>query len=344
MFKRPWHFLAAAVALMLALTLRWSPQPIEAQPPFTGTATWTAQFYPTTNFTGNAVTATYSALNFNWPGVPTQSNNVTPVAGIPADNFSARFTSTQTAAQTGEYTFTGFADDQIVVFIDNIEVFRQTVPGNFTFNRTLTAGAHSFRIDFVELTQTAILQFNFNLGTANPFVTPSPAGPREPFGTVVQVRGLSLRTGPYLGASFIAVLRPNNAYEISGRSNDEGGPFTWYYVTAGERTGWTSGRYLSVTGNVDTIPFMSNPIESITDLRDRGVVATPRAVMNFRRRPSVRSERIGQIPWGAETELLGRTIQGGRNHWLLVRYNDQVGWIFAPYVSIRGPIEAVPIY
>ena len=50
-----------------------------------------------------------------------------------------------------------------------------------------------------------------------------------------------------------------------------------------------------------------------------------------------------QVPWGAETELLGRTIQGGNNFWLQVRYGDQVGWIYAPFVSIRGDVNAVPI-
>ena len=56
-----------------------------------------------------------------------------------------------------------------------------------------------------------------------------------------------------------------------------------------------------------------------------------------------RSAKLMEIPWGAETVLIGRTIQAGKNFWLQVRYNGQVGWIFAPYVSIRGDVNAVPI-
>jgi uncharacterized protein YraI len=65
--------------------------------------------------------------------------------------------------------------------------------------------------------------------------------------------------------------------------------------------------------------------------------------MNLRVRPSTRTAIIGSIPWGAEVPLLNRTVQGGQNRWFQVRYEGRVGWIFAPYVSVRGDINAVPI-
>jgi uncharacterized protein YraI len=88
---------------------------------------------------------------------------------------------------------------------------------------------------------------------------------------------------------------------------------------------------------------VGSTFDQIDGAPDIGVVAAPRAVMNLRVRPSVRSPIIGKIAWGAETALVGRTVQGGKNFWLQIRYNGQVGWIFAPFVSIRGEINAVPI-
>ena len=89
---------------------------------------------------------------------------------------------------------------------------------------------------------------------------------------------------------------------------------------------------------------MTSVFQEIDDAPDIGVIAVPRAYMNFRRRPSVRSEKMGQIPWGDEAILVGRTIQGGENYWFQVRYNDMIGWIYAPFVGWRGSINAVPIH
>jgi uncharacterized protein YraI len=340
MFKRFRIFIPALMALLL---LALAPGMVSAQVSF-GT-NWSAEFWNNTNFEGipAAITVYPGGLNFNWgTGRPRDANNV-ELAAVNPDNFSARFQTTENFLQAGDYTFSGFVDDQVRVFIDGIEVFSQATPGNFTFNRTLTAGVHALRVDYVELTNTAILQFQWQFGGVAPIFTPTPAPPSGPQAHVVNVRGLSLRTGPYLGASFIGVLRPDNLYLVHGKNNDEGGGFTWYRVTVGERVGWASGRYLRLNVEPATIPDMGSVFDELHSPHDTGVTAVPRAVMNFRRRPSIRSARIGQIPWGAEVPLLNRTIQGGQNFWFQVRYQGQIGWIFAPFVSVRGNIDAVPI-
>ena len=83
--------------------------------------------------------------------------------------------------------------------------------------------------------------------------------------------------------------------------------------------------------------------EQIDGAPDVGVLAIPRSFMNLRRRPSIRSGKLLEIPWGAKAVLIGRTIQAGKNFWLQVRYKDQVGWIFAPFVSIQGDVNSVPV-
>ncbi len=319
---------------------------------------WTAQFYnSTTPGTGTLVASTSypNGLNFNWPGQPTDSNGL-PLTTVPADNFSAIFSSSQTFA-AGVATFSITVDDRATVTIGGQPVWdASTVAGfapgqTYQFSANFAApGAYSIQVNFIEFTSVAIIQLSWTQGTTGgipttPGVATATPGPTGPIGSVVNVRGLSLRTGPYLGASFIGVLRPDIAYSVLAQNSDERGGFTWYKVNTGEQVGWASGRYLLVTNGEP--PVEGTVFEALSNPSDTGVVAVTRAIMNFRVRPSYRSPRIAgfeQLPWGAEAELLGRTVQGGRNFWFLVRWQGQVGWIYAPYVGVRGNLNIVPVY
>lgn len=332
--------IAAAIILLLlsvSISARLS-QPVQAQ----GFGSWTAQFFNNANFNPPAVAAIYpNGLNFVWTGLPLQADGITPVPGITLqDGFSVIF-STSVALGPGNYTFSGTADDQITVIINGQTVYQTSEPPDQDFSFVVplaSAGPHSIQVRFQEFGGQAVLNLSWAAGGV--IVSPTPEGP---LGTVRQVRGLSLRTGPYLGASFIAVLRPDNDYPVLASNDTEGGPYTWYQVRVNNnRVGWASGRYLRVTKQGQVQPA-TTIFEELTDPPETGVIAVPRAIMNLRRYPSERADLLAQIPWGAEVPLLNRTIQGGRNHWFQVRYNGIVGWIYAPYVGVRGNIDAVPI-
>lgn len=336
---RRWLALSMVLAFMILLGVALSPStPANAQTGFN----WQGIYYNTTNFTGvaNGPFSYPAPLNLNFTGAPLQGDGISPVPGVGQDNWSAVFTAQVPVAQAGTYTFTGNLDDTLIVNINGVQVYADQEAGTspISFTANLNAGTNTIELRFVEFSGQATLQFSFNFGGV-PAGTAVPIGPT---GQVVTVRGLSLRTGPYLGASFIAVLRPGILYPVSGLNNDESILFTWYRVTAGERVGWASGRYLTVN-LVEEVPELTTVFQEIDDAPETGVTASPRAYMNLRRRPSTRSTIIGQIPWGATVPLLGRTVQAGENFWFHVRFGDQVGWIFAPFVSVNGPIEAVPI-
>lgn len=313
---------------------------------------WTAQYYNSNNLTG-AIVATQTGINginFNW-------GESSPIPGtVNVDSFSARFTSVQQFT-AGTYEFVLSSDDGARVTIDGqvaLDVFVGRSLTTDRFTRTMS-GQHTIIVEYFENTGPASISFQWFLqGSAVPTSVGTP-GQGVPTGVpvtsapaftaaVTGVRGLSLRTGPYLGATLIAVLRPDIAYPISGRNRDEG-TFTWYLVTTAEgETGWASGRYLTITGNPDAIPVVGSVFDQIDGAPATGVIAAPRAYMNLRRRPSLRvNPPLDQVPWGAEVDLIGRTVQGGVNQWFQVRYNGQVGWIFASFVSVRGDINAVPI-
>jgi hypothetical protein len=358
---------------------------------------WTAAYWNTTSPTGAPNFSEFlpNGINFNW-GL---SN---PAPGINVDNWSARFASVQ-QFNAGTYEFVVTADDGVRVTIDGAIILDRFSQRNQAvtdrFQQVMTAGVHSLQVEFVDFVGPAVLQFQWfqagvgiTPGISTPFVTPfgTPfftAGPTfTPFPTGPQavlagVRGLALRSGPYLGASYITTLLPDTAYTVLGRNRDEG-IYNWYLLQVGGRTGWASGRYLSVSlptfaaqptaipgfftpvgtpplpatpilistmqVDVNSIPVMGSIFDQIDDAPDIGARVVTRAVMNVRRRPSTRSPEIGEIPWGGMAQLIGRTVQAGENQWLHVRYFDEagntlVGWIDSRWVTIQGEIYNVPI-
>lgn len=307
---------------------------------------WTAQFYNSDDFNGGVVeTEVYvNGLNFDWGGKP-EDEDGDELDNVDADNFSVRFTSTQTF-NAGVYDFEVTANDGIRLFIDGVTVIDDFEENDLTIYEVqveLTAGDHSLQVDFYNEDDDAILQvqwFENNVVQATPIPTATPIVVNA---SVVNVGGLSLRTGPYLGASLIGVLRPGNTYNLQAKNNSEG-LFTWYYLTTESGySGWASGRYLELTNPDDILSEVGTEFDTAGGLPDTGVIAVPRAIMNIRVRPSIRTARLGQMPWGGEAQLLARTVQGGNDFWYLVRYGDIVGWIYAPFVGVRGDIRNVPV-
>ncbi|NJO84240.1 MAG: SH3 domain-containing protein [Blastochloris sp.] len=348
--------LLGVLLMLIVFTTTWAQQPAEFG------VGWTATYFNNTDLSGSPVftEALAGGINFNFGAG-------SPNAAVNTDNFSARYDSTQNF-NAGTYEFVISSDDGARVFIDDVSVFNQFGGRVLTTNRFQqtfpTAGPRRLRVEWADFVGDAIIQFQWfqvnagqptgiapggTPGLATPFGTP-PDFALTPqatvyFGPVAQVtgaRGLALRTGPYLGTSFITVLTPDNTYPVLARNFDEG-IYNWYLLQVGERQGWASGRYLTISVPVETIPLAGSVFDQIDDTGEIGAVAITRAVMNLRSRPSVRSPQIGSIPWGATTALIGRTVQAGENRWYHVRYNGQVGWIAAPWITIRGELFQVPV-
>jgi len=352
---------SAALLALLALILLSPALLVQSQGLQFGTG-WTASYWNGSEFIGAPL-----ASEFLSGGVNLNFGTSSPNAAVNADNFVARYASTQIFNQ-GTYEFILSYDDGARVFIDNVLVldrFAGPPAQDQRFQQTLTAGTHSLTVEFREATDNAQILFGWQqvsgvstsvsggFATVTPFGTlPSTPGtplPTGPQATISGVRGLALRTGPYLGASFITTITPGTSYTVLGRNRDEG-IYNWYLLQVGSRQGWASGRYLTLgVPDVNQIPVVGSIFDSIGERADIGARAIPRAVMNVRRRPSPRVEVVGSIPWGGVSELIGRTIQAGSNKWLHVRYYTEdgqviVGWIDARWVTVQGELFNVPIH
>ncbi len=331
---------------------------------------WQGTFYnrPDLSGTGVGPISIPSGLNFAWgDGPPTVPGASIPLSGCVAvapaspgtdggnspgcnNYFSARFTSTQNLTP-GQYNFVVSSDDGVRLYVNGgvvLDKFIGRAQTTDTVPVTITTSPVNLTVEYFEGYDQANLQVQWFLvsstGATQVFGTPAVVSTAVPAAaiTIAGVKAEALRSGPYLGASFIGEVAAGTPLNPLARNKDEG-IYNWYLINTGTKTGWISGRYVTLTGDVNAIPLQSTIFEQIDGAPDVGVLAVPRSVMNLRKRPSIRSAKLMEIDWGAETVLIGRTIQAGKNFWLQVRYKGQVGWIFAPYVSIRGDVNAVPV-
>ncbi len=135
---------------------------------------WSGTFYPSNDLTGAGVSVNnIQGLNFMW-GTGTPIVNGVPVSGMPSDNFSARFTSTQTFA-AGTYTFIVSSDDGVRVYVDGVIKLDKFVGRPLvtdTFATALNAGSHTLTVEYFDGLDQATLQVQWHLnGSPNGFVT-----------------------------------------------------------------------------------------------------------------------------------------------------------------------------
>lgn len=179
--------------------------------------------------------------------------------------------------------------------------------------------------------------------------TPTPSIPTQTplpptYSNVIEVEGLSIRTGPFIGASRRGVLRPNVNYRVEAKNNQEG-VYMWYYIITDDGIeGWASGRYLAVYGQ--DVPFAGSGLDNVWNERNRGVIVEAIDNIHFRPGPSDRTQPYADlIPWAGRMTVYGRTTSGRGDEWYAVEYNGTRGWVYSGVVKVvEGLMEAIPKY
>lgn len=119
--------------------------------------TWTAQYYNNKTLTGAPVltqTEPYIAYNYGAGG---------PGGGVATDNFSARWTKTDTFA-AGTYDFTAISDDGSRVYVDGsliINAWADQSQTSRTAQRVLSAGPHTIIVEYYDSTAGAFIRFDY---------------------------------------------------------------------------------------------------------------------------------------------------------------------------------------
>ncbi len=230
-----------------AVSLAWNPpggSPLPGGGGGTGgpiTGVWQGEYFNNRHLSGSpVVTRNDAAINFNWGGG-------SPAAGIPNDNFSARWTQVPIFA-AGNYRFDVFSDDGVRLWINDqlvINEWREQSDGRFSTTQFLN-GAVPIRLEFFEgggRAAVALSWVNLTGGTA-----PPTSGATA---TVISTLRLNIRNAPSVGGALLGQLQPGQTVGLTGfRSADSG----WVEIhRPGGGTGWVSARWVDTSVPVSSL-------------------------------------------------------------------------------------------
>lgn len=139
---------------------------------------WAGEYFDNAMLSGTAyATRSDASINFNWGWNA-------PMAGIPADRFSVRWTGTF-GFTDGSYRFFAKVDDGVRVYVDDVLIidgWRDGAYRQYSADRAMTAGNHTVKVEFYDNIQIARVcvwwqQVSGPAPTSGPTPTPTVAPP-----------------------------------------------------------------------------------------------------------------------------------------------------------------------
>jgi uncharacterized protein YraI len=297
---------------------------------------WTAQYYSNNSLSGDP-TAIISE------GSPSHDwGTGAPLPSMPADNWSARWISTQNLAG-GVYNLSVRADDGVRVYINGnlvINEWHGASGQTYALSLNLPGGLNYFQVELYDATANAFLDYQFTqTGGGAPTQVPSPTGATA---TVTAYR-LNVRNLPdAVNGQVITRINRLEVYPIIGRTADN----RWYLLNVNGAPGWVSGGYINVAngGNIPISDGSGQP--QPTSVPPQGAqgneVSSPQFNVVIRSGPGTQFNRIALFPVGGVAPVVGRNTN---NTWWQINFNGVVGWVSAQYaiISQTANVGAIPI-
>lgn len=295
--------------------------PVTSPPGNVGFGNWLVTY-----FNNRQLSGTPSAIL----SVPSPTNNWgtgSPVPSVAPDNFSARWTTTQTLA-AGTYRVTARADDGVRVFINGVPVINEWHEASgqtYTGDINLPAGTHSFSVEYYEATGQAFLDFSFGPASAAPQPPSQGGGTGSASGTAtVNAFRLNVRQQPTTTSTIIAKINRGESYPIIGCNTDQ----SWWQININGTPGWVFANFVNVA-NANCVPSAgdASPQQPTT-----GYTVTAFTNVNIRSQPTTNSAILGTLRSGQSAQVVGRNSAGT---WWQINVNNSVGWVSAAYARIQ---------
>jgi uncharacterized protein YraI len=296
-----------------------------------------AQPLPAVSVSGNYGTAQYY-INPSLIGTPTLTQTEllplirnwgagAPWTNIPADNFSARWTSIATVTN-GLYRISARADDGVRVFVDGrlvINEYHAATGSTYVVDLPLTTGQHNIMVEYYEATGVAFVEvalMPLSIGAPPQVITPQ--------GGVLTVTAdlLNVRRSPNCDCDTLTQVRSGETYPIVGRNADS----SWWQININGTIGWVFSRFAEVS-NIALVP-VTDPTSTV-QLPATGYDVTTNALRVLRSHPGDRNAYLGYMDAGSTAQVVGRNAT---STWWQVNYDGVFGWIQAS----RTTVEPVP--
>jgi glucose/arabinose dehydrogenase/PKD repeat protein len=137
-----------------------------------GDGGYTGEYFDNRNLAGTAVvTRPDDDVDFEWGGGR-------PADGVPADDFSARWTKSLAVDEAGSYRFTVTGDDGVRLYVDGTRVLDKWIQQGrttYTVTRHLSQGPHEIVLEYFEAAGDAVAKLDYEQ-TSDP-----PPPPPDPF-------------------------------------------------------------------------------------------------------------------------------------------------------------------
>ena len=157
------------------------------------------------------------------------------------------------------------------------------------------------------------------------------------YGVIVNTNGVNFRKGPGTGYDSMAKLKSGEVVELITIPEKFTSAY-WFKVRYQDQVGYIQAPYVSVSSQETEEPTVApddEEDEDDVDVLAIGVIVNTNGV-NFRKGPGTSYDSMAKLKSGVLVDVLDIPKAFTSAYWFKVRYQGQIGYIQAPYVSVSG--------
>ena len=300
----------------------------------TSNPTWHAEYFGNKDLAGSAlVVADEQNLSINWA-------ETAPFRQIPADGWSARWTTTVGIPAVGRYRFRIGADDGVRFYInENLYVDNWVASpfGTQTVDVGLAPGDNRFKVEYFEdsgsaglLVDCIFLESPVAVINADGSQGIAFAGTTDFSAAIAHITTgrINVRANPSVNAAWLDYVWIYERYPILGITQSG----QWILIDLKDgRSGWVSSRYVR---RYEETPVQIYPDFAGSEAATPNIEVAGYATAELKLRTAPRTgDVIALVDPNVGFRVLSRNSNGS---WYKIQWGDNTGWVFAPWVVLTN--------